>query len=807
MYYIVSGNPITPMKKIFSHYPFGVISVLFMGGIVVQRVVELPFSLLTGLFFLAIFLAWLWNKKFAILGFMGVIFFFMGAINFNIWYQNNLHHPLFSKVIDLPVQVDCVVLEPPLHEKKILIVNVQSIALAGMEIELHRKFILRVPYFLPNLLPGDTLRIDPARLNHLEDRRNPGQFDFKSYIQGKGVLGQISLFSESRLEILRSSQSWNFLRNFYRIRLYLDQQLKNTLDPGSAAFISAILLGKKEQLSESVKEDFQNSGVAHVLAISGLHVGFIVYFIHLLLSFLPITFRSQNVLLMILLIFYMILTGLNPPVVRATIMVIIYLIGMNLERRPNVYNSLFAAIFVILWFEPQQLFGLSFQFSVSAVLSILIFYRLLKPLETRISALLPNRKLLKTAGTRILQLFLVSLAAQIGTIPLVALTFKQIPIISVALNLIVIPLIALILPIGFMVLFFAFFSRTISVVLGDLLSGLVDILFRIVHIAADLPFSYVKIAQVHAIDFFLYFTAILIVFSFSQALLRNIRRPLFMAFLLMISWKMMPDRSQLQLIMFDVGQGSSTLVISPENKYMIYDLGPADNRFDSGVDVILPALQSMNKLRVEKLIISHPHADHLAGLFSLTPEIEVDSVYLPDLRVPYYWQDRAIEFLNNEGIPFRLLKYGDIITIDKWTRIYVLSPFIDNLYPSHFSGGNINNLSVVCLLRSASNTVLFTGDAEKGNEKRLLSWQEMLQSQILMIGHHGSSTSSSFEFLKSVSPQWGLISVGRNNRFDHPDQLILQRLEDLNIAYERTDLTGAVWLKSIKGKWEQVNWR
>lgn len=795
------------MKKIFSHYPFGVISAFFMGGIFIQRFVEFPFLLLTGLFIPVIVMAWLWRKKFPIVGFLGIIFLLMGAINFTIWTKNNLHHPLLNNIIELPVKLSCIVLEPPLHEKKTLIVKIHTITLTSKEINLDRKFVLRVPYFLPNLLPGDTLRISPARLDYLEERRNPGQFDYKSYLQGKGVVGQISLFTESCLEILRSSYSWNFRRIFYRIRLYLDQRLKNALNPESAAFISAIMLGKKEQVSQSVKEDFQNSGVAHVLAISGLHVGFIVYFIHLLLSFLPVSFRSKNIMLMILLIFYMILTGLNPPVVRATIMVIIYLLGMNFERKPNVYNSLFAAIFVILCFEPQQLFGLSFQFSVTAVFSILIFYQLLKPVESKISGLLPDRKLLKSAGIHLIQLFLVSLAAQIGTLPLVAITFKQIPIISIVLNLMVIPLVALILPIGFMVLIFSLFSKTISVVLGDFLSGLVEILFRIVHIAAELPISYVKISQVHVIDFLLYFTVIIIVFSFSQAQFRNVRKHLYIALLLMISWKMIPDRTALQLIMFDVGQGSSTLIISPENKYVIYDLGPADNRFDSGVDVILPALQSLNKLRVEKLIISHPHADHLAGLFSLTPEIDVDSVYLPDLRVSYDWQDRAIEFLDHEGIPYRLLKCGDILNIDKWTKMYVLSPFMKNLYPSHFTGGNINNLSVVCLLKSASNTVLFTGDTEKGNEKKLLSWQGILQSQILVIGHHGSGTSSSFEFLKGVSPQWGLISVGRNNRFDHPAPTTLHRLEDLNITYRRTDLVGALWLKSERGNWELLNWR
>jgi len=215
----------------------------------------------------------------------------------------------------------------------------------------------------------------------------------------------------------------------------------------------------------------------------------------------------------------------------------------------------------------------------------------------------------------------------------------------------------------------------------------------------------------------------------------------------------------------------------------------------------------MGKLRVEKLIISHPHADHMAGLFSLTPEIKVDSVYLPDLRIPYFWQDRAIEFLQNEGIPYRFLSRGDILRVDNSTRIYVLAPFIENMYPANFSGESVNDLSLVCLLKSDSSTILFTGDTERGNERNLLAWEAVLRSQILMIGHHGSKTSSSFEFLQQVSPQYGLISVGKNNRFEHPSPLIIQRLKRLEIQNIRTDLNGGVWMRSKRSSWEILDWR
>ena len=731
----------------------------------------------------------------------------MGSTNFKIWFQNNLQHPLEDKSLSQPVRLICTVLDPPVKDRKTLLVKLNQITLSDLKVEIQRKFVLRTSYFIPNLLPGDVLNIDQGILDQLAGPRNPGQFDYKSYLKSKGVLGQISILPESRIEIIKSTNNWNFRSHFYRLRNYLEQQLKDSMDREGAAFITAILLGKKEEISESVREDFQNSGVAHVLAISGLHVGFIVYFLYLLLSFLPISYRSQNLLLMLLLLFYMVLSGLNPPVVRATIMVCVYLVGMNLERRPNVYNSLFAAVFLILWFEPQQLLWISFQFSISAVLSILIFYQFFKPLEIHLTEKLPEIGFVRKVGVKILQLFFVSLAAQIGTLPLMALYFKQIPIISLALNLVVIPMVGLILPIGFMVLGTSFTSENLAAILGGLLSHLVEFLFDIVHLAASLPFSYLKISQVRFPDIFIYLILFILAYSFRYSVLKNFRIPVLIGLILMVIWKTMPVRGDLQLLMLDVGQGSSSLVITPERKFVLYDLGPADQRYDSGVDVILPVLQSMGKLRVEKLIIGHPHADHMDGLFSLTPEIEVDSVYLPDLRIPYHRQERAIEFLRNEGIPYRFLSRGDILNVDNSTRIYVLAPFIKNMYPTNFSGESINNLSLVCLLKSDSSTILFTGDTERDNEKQLLAWEGVLRSQILMIGHHGSQTSSSFEFLQEVSPQYGLISAGKNNRFDHPSPLILQRLKRLEIQNIRTDLRGAVWMRSKKSKWEIYDWQ
>ena len=145
--------------------------------------------------------------------------------------------------------------------------------------------------------------------------------------------------------------------------------------------------------------------------------------------------------------------------------------------------------------------------------------------------------------------------------------------------------------------------------------------------------------------------------------------------------------------------------------------------------------------------------------------------------------------------------------IDPWTKIFILAPFTENLTPKNISGKSINNVSLVCLIKSATGNILLTGDTESDSEQKILAWKEILQSQILMLGHHGSLTSSSPDFLQAVSPKYGLISVGKDNHFDHPSPIILNRLRSQNIDFLRTDMIGAIWLRNEGQNWETVNWR
>ncbi|MFZ0389246.1 MAG: DNA internalization-related competence protein ComEC/Rec2, partial [Calditrichia bacterium] len=524
-------------------------------------------------------------------------------------------------------------------------------------------------------------------------------------------------------------------------------------------------------------------------------------------SFLPVSFRWQYGIMLFLLGVYAMLTGANPPVVRASLMVSIYAFGIILERKPDVFNTVFMAAFLILLVQPQQISWIGFQFSFAAVLAILIIYRRLQPLEQKLFSVLPPVFQKKWLKTYIIGAFLVSLAAQLGTIPLMVLHFHKIPLISFGLNLLVIPLIALIVPVGFLTVGISYLSFPLGELLGHLLSGLIQLLTGLVQRAADIPFAYLNLPALPFLALLLYLLLLILVLWWNSAAVKSLRKPALAVSIVLLLLLLAPQPRDADLILLDVGQGESSLLQTAGGNLLLFDAGPAFKNRDSGRDVIFPAMQHLGRLKLDKVFLSHPHADHIGGMFSLLKLAAIDSVYLPHLKTPYFWQDSLLNSLDKAGVAWRFLNCGDRVRVDEETCIYVLAPFPEFLHPRETRGDQINNCSLVMLLKSRNGSILFTGDAETPVEKRLTGWGDVLQANILKLGHHGSRTSSSHAFIEQVSPQFGLIPVGVHNRYGHPSTAVLEDLGRRRITFLRTDESGAVWLRQQGTNWRQIDWR
>lgn len=215
----------------------------------------------------------------------------------------------------------------------------------------------------------------------------------------------------------------------------------------------------------------------------------------------------------------------------------------------------------------------------------------------------------------------------------------------------------------------------------------------------------------------------------------------------------------------------------------------------------------MHLNHLDKILVSHPHADHIGGIFQLLSFVSVDSVYLPSLPYPFHWQDSLQHVLQRRGIPHRFLQAGDILRVDASTRIYVLSPFSNVSEFKAVAGRKLNNHSLVLLVNYRGHRILFTGDVEKRVERFLRHWGNILHANVMKVPHHGAASSLLPDFWHQIHPGLAVISVGRKNRYGHPSLQTLSFFRNEKVPIKRTDVAGGVWIKWDKGHWRIVPWQ
>lgn len=793
--------------------PFLPLGLAFSAGILVERGADFPSPWIAAVFsavFVFTLAAFLKNRLRGnlSLALLLLLFFLMGIFRLSAWKEKHLTNPLLAH---LPIIADTLKGEIRSVEKSYrvrAVLSLRELVRDSLAVKTAGRILVYFPYqYQGEISPGQPLSLRKVRIEHLPERRNPGQFDYGQFLRWRGVIAMCRLSDSLQVQVEASSPGFSAEnRLFYPLRQKLIGKVEAHFPPSAAGFLKALLLGVREDLGRETIEDFQKAGVMHVLAISGLHVGFVALIFYLLLSFLPLYFKHRNLLVIVLLIIYMFLTGSQPPVVRATLMAALYFIAVNLERRGAVLNYLFAAGLIILLFQPQQLFWAGFQFSFAAVLAIVYFYPKLQEQADRLLEYLENEKWRHRLNRWLIAPFLVSLAAQLGAVPLAMHYFHKFSLVSFLLNLLVIPYIGMIVAGGFLCLFLSFLNSVLADLFANLLSFLIAILLRLVSGAASLPGAYFNISTFDVLDILIYLSLLLLLFHFKNGSLRKIFATGLTVFVIAYGTIHLLKKPYFNLLLLDVGQGDAALITTPREKVLLIDAGPA-NEYGSAADAaLIPALQYLNKQRVHKLFISHPHLDHLGGTFRLLEYAAVDSVYLAPLPFADAWNDSLLRVLNRFGVPHRLLAPGERIIVDEETRIYTLGPLAQHPKAAGYPEMNLNNHSLALLLKHRDHTLLFPGDAERDAEAYLQLWQDILKSDFMKVAHHGSITSTTEDFLALASPEYAGISTGTGNKFGHPSPVVLKRLAAYGSKIYRTDREKAIWLRLNRGRWERVLW-
>lgn len=785
-------------------------ALLLIGGILFAQIVPTNIRLLFPLaliFLLSGVIAWLWLKMPSISGLcLSASIFLVGTVLASMQQHVADDLRLNPSGYDEPISLEAkVASKPAVHPSQVrFTAETRWLRRSDSTLFVPRRVIVSVRKEKEAegraLRVGSILRVNGV-LEPFPLPRNPGEFNYGRYLDLNGIQGIIYVRSWEDLQVLEGYGYSAGQRILDNLRSMIAETLDRLHGVEQSSFLKGILLADRGEISPDLKQSFVDTGTIHVLAVSGLHVGIVAVVFYALFGLLRFGRRAIIFLTIAGLFVYMLLTGSTPSVIRATIMASIILLGQVFERRGDIYNSLSVAAIIILLWDPRQLFNVGFQLSFAAVLSIVALYPILANLIKKI----PERFEEIKAIDYVLKLFAVSLAAQLGTLPFTAFYFERISVVSLLANLIVVPVVGLNVTIGFASLAAALFSNWIAQCYAALNNVLVSFLLGFVKAASSVPFAFVETSHLTAQFPLCYYVGIVGVFYVGHPRVRN--RACIVGLIILNAF-LFHDvfgsrKPSLRFTALDVGQGDALFIEFPNNRTMLVDAGPKTFSYDAGKNIIVPFLKRRGTDQLDAVVISHPHSDHMGGLPYVLEHIRVGRLIVSAANSTSNLSKEIQEKAQAAGIPFRVVSVGDTIVMDRSTRIYVLHP----LFPVD-STANLNNTSVVLKLLYGQTSFLLPGDAEEEAERKIVKrYGPLLGSDVLKAGHHGSITSSSSEFLGRVRPRFAIISVGRNNKFRHPSQVVIERMQRISTGTIRTDQEAAVVLQSDGYEVKRSHWR
>jgi competence protein ComEC len=636
--------------------------------------------------------------------------------------------------------------------------------------------------------------------------RNPGEFDLRHYLQLQGIYARSFIEDPTSIRLYGEEGDFFFRDVVYPMRRSIAHNLDQFVGGEEAKFLKGLTIGDRSEIPTEVKSSFINSGVMHILAVSGLHVGLITVMLVVVFSAFRVPETLRIILVCVLLIFYIFLTGSSPSVVRAVVMAVVVFGAKLFDRKTDIMNSLAVAALIILFWDARQLLLPGFQLSFAAVLSIVLLY----PKFYSWSEILPERVHGNRLANGVIRLFCLSVAAGLGTLPFTGLYFGKIPVIGFVANLVVVPLSGVVLAIGMTTAVFSFVWDGVALLYGEAARLFAAVLLESVKFFGNLSFSYAE-ASFSSWNMILFYIALVIAVNIGRWMLkRMIGVALLLANVLMYAWLfgLMGKDGLLRVTFLDVGQGDAVFVEFPDGKSMLIDAGPRGLHTDAGARFVVPFLKAKGISMVGAAVVSHPHSDHLGGIPAVLRGIPVSSVIDAGSYAKSAIFDEYLRLTDSVKAKRHILHGKHRIDEYNNIRIYALHPTGEFAKVDSSVRVNLNNQSLSLRIVYGSTSVLLSGDAEEEAEKRIVqTYGDFLRSDVLKVGHHGSSTSSTEEFLTAVRPDVAVISVGKNNKFRHPSQVVLERFSQRNVRTYRTDENNAVVLISDGKKWREEEWR
>lgn len=657
-----------------------------------------------------------------------------------------------------------------------------------------------IAYMSQDLYPIGTTIIAKGTVSFWDEARNEGNFDAKAFYSSQQIDFAVDdLTVKNSIPPDITWQEW-----LYQFRCRLKNVIIEAIGEKEGGVLAGMLLGDKSELDQEVKEAYKNAGISHVLAISALHISIFASGIYGFLRKRGMGYWGAGVLSFLFLMGYATMTGNGISTQRAVMMFLITVVGATFGRSSDLLNSLGAAILFLLWENPRLMEYAGFQFSIAAVLSIGIVseVRWKKEMTGQTQDSCKGQMRASRKGQakdsqnsqakgielkkRLADGFILSGFIQLGTLPLTAYHYFEVPVYSVVLNVFLLPLMSYLLPLGafgsVVGLFFSFPAKLILLPC----KGILWLYEKSCSLMLQLPFSQWITGQPEIWQMVLYylllFLGVLFWYTGKKRRWIMLAEGVATGFCLFGSSSLQPELSIL-----DVGQGDGIFIYSQSGISMFIDGGSTDVK-NVGTYRILPFLKSKGVRQIDYWFVSHADQDHISGLLEvLESGYSIENVVFSS-AIP---RDEAWESVVNLAEEFD----SNLFYLNQGDSLVMGQEIMTCLFPGEDGSSDRNELSMVLLWESGEFQGLFTGDISEEEEKLLLSQERLGEVNFYKAAHHGSNSSNSSAFLEYLSPEITVISCGKDNSYGHPGEEALKHIKEAGSEIFYTMESGQITVK------------